>query len=97
MIVTAMSIPVPDSNREISGDGEQAKNSTTESSHSGNDTLEFLVRRHFTMTGHYLHTIICQDKIKERGGGIPPVDPSLAWQRPEGQSKSSRIERRRRA
>jgi len=91
-----------DCTREVSGDGEEAKDSTAESSRSENDPLEFLVHRGFTMTSHDLHNMVSHNDIKERGGGLPSVDPSIAWQRPVGlsqkpQSKSSRKGRRWRA
>jgi len=91
-----------DCTREVSGDGEEAKDGTAEGCCSGDDALEFLVHRGFTMTSHDLHNMVSHNDIKERGGGLPSVDPSIAWQRPAGlsqkpQSKSSRKGRRRRA
>jgi len=103
MIVAAIRIPVPlPIAPGVSGDGEEAKDSTAEGSRSGDDALEFLVHRHLTTMGHDLHNMISHNEIEERGGGIPSVGPSSAWQRPVGlsqkpQSKSSRKERRRRA
>jgi len=90
-----------DCTREITGDGEEAKDSTAEGCRSGDNALEFLVHRRLTMTGHDLHNMMSHNEIKERGG-IPSVDPSIAWQHPMGlsqkpQSKSLRKERRRRA
>jgi len=53
-----------DCTREISGDGEEAKDSTAEGSRSGDDALEFLVHRCLTMTSHDLHNMVSHE-IKE--------------------------------
>jgi len=53
-----------DCTREASGDGEKAKDSTAESSRSGDDAFEFLVHRCLTMTGHDLHNMINHNEIK---------------------------------
>jgi len=53
-----------DCTREITGDGEEAKDSTAEGYRSGDNALEFLVHRRLTMTGHDLHNMMSHNEIK---------------------------------